>query len=354
MKLIHCSDLHLDTAFSGLGSDALARVRQAELRRTFLSIIELSKEADALLIAGDLFDQESVEAETIRVLYEGFASLGDIPVLIAAGNHDPLSSKSYYRLAQFSPNVHIFERSLSCITVCGCDFYGISFGSHEQPESLLSDFQVTPERPSVLLMHGDLHGGAYNPISREMVAASGLSYLALGHIHQHEETKLGKTLCVYPGCPEGRGFDELDEKGVVRVELSEHGVKTEFIPICCRSYRALSLDISGLTTHEAILSMVRQSGLLEKDLYKFILEGETELQPDVAVLAEALTEYFFVKFYDKTKRPLSVENLMQETGIRGMFAQKFKEGLSGENSERYRRALEIGLSVLDGEKVKLP
>ncbi len=352
MRLIHCGDLHLDTVFSGLGSEACASVRQAELRRTFLSVIELAKEADALLIAGDLFDQDSVEAETIRVLCEGFASLGDIPVLIAAGNHDPLGPKSYYELVQFPSNVHVFGTELSSVTICGYNFYGISFGHGTEPEPLLSDFHPEPGRPSVLLMHGDLGGGAYNPVDREMIAASGLSYLALGHVHTYEETKLGQTLCVYPGCPEGRGFDELDEKGVVRVELTETGVKTEFIPVCCRSFRTLSVDVTDCLTHEAILSLVRKSGLSDKDLYKIILEGETELQPDTTVLAEALSECFFVKFYDKTKRPLELAKLMQEPGIRGMFARKFAEGLSGENAERYRRALEIGLAALDGEKVK--
>ncbi len=352
MRLIHCSDLHLDTVFSGLGSDNCAAVRQAELRRTFLSIIELAKEADALLIAGDLFDQESVEAETIRIIREGFASLGEIPVLLVAGNHDPLSPGSYYRLAEFTPNVHVFGTELSCIKIGDCDFYGISFGNSQQTEPLLSDFKAEGERPSVLLMHGDLGGGAYNPVSRDMIAASGLSYLALGHIHKYEESRLGQTLCVYPGCPEGRGFDELDDKGVVRVTLSENGASAEFIPVCGRQYREVKVDVSGLLTHEAILSAIREKKLSEKDLYKVILEGETELLPDTAVLSESLSECFFVKVYDRTKRPLALDLLMEDPSVRGMFARMFSEGLCGEESERYRKALELGISALDGEKVK--
>ena len=91
MRFVHCADLHLDTPFSGLGDAAKAAVRQAELRQTLLRIVEKARGADALLIAGDLFDQASVEAETLRVLRRGFASLGDTRVLIAAGNHDPLT-----------------------------------------------------------------------------------------------------------------------------------------------------------------------------------------------------------------------------------------------------------------------
>ncbi len=353
MKFIHCGDLHLDTAFSGLESSRRAAIRQAELRRTFLSIIKLAKKADALLIAGDLFDQESVEAETIRTLCQGFASLGDVPVLIAAGNHDALSEQSYYRLADFSPNVHIFGTEPECIQLADCDVYGVSFSRASEPEPLLNDFRAETGRPSVLLMHGDLNGGSYNPVNREMIAASGLSYLALGHVHSHDEVMLGKTLCVYPGCPEGRGFDELGDKGVVCAEVTQAGVKTEFIPVCLRRHQALSLDVTGLATHAEILAKVAEQGLVKEDLYKIILTGETELTPDGNVLTEALSECFFVKFYDRTKRPLNVADLQAEPGIRGMFAQRLAGGLSGNDADLYRRALECGLSALNGEKVKV-
>ena len=137
MKFVHCADLHLDTAFSGLADGKKAAVRQAELRRTFLSIIELAKRADVLLIAGDLFDQDLVEAETIRVLRSGFASLNNTQVLIAAGNHDSLTENSYYKVAGFSDNVHIFGTELECVTVADCDVYGISFRKSVQEEPLL-------------------------------------------------------------------------------------------------------------------------------------------------------------------------------------------------------------------------
>ncbi len=352
MKFIHCSDFHLDTAFSGLGDGKSAAIRQQELRQSFLSVIELAKEADGLLIAGDLFDNDSVEAETIHTLRQGFASLGDIPVLIVAGNHDPLTAHSYYRLATFSPNVHIFGTELSKVAVGDCDVYGISFADSNQPEPLLTEFCHDSDRPSILLIHGDLSGGAYNPINRELLAASGLSYVALGHVHGYESVMLGRTLCVYPGCPEGRGFDELGEKGVVSVEVTEYGAMATFVPICKRQYRELSVDITDLLTHDAVIQKIREQLLMAEDLYKVILTGETEFVPDGRVLESALSECFFIKIVDVTKRPLPIETLMQENGVRGMFTQKLHDGLSGDDAGIYRRALEIGLSALSGEKVK--
>lgn len=352
MKFVHCADLHLDTAFSGLADGKKAAIRQAELRRTFLSIIELAKKADALFIAGDLFDQESVEAETIRVLRSGFASLENTQVFIVAGNHDPLTENSYYKVAGFSDNVHIFGTEPECITIAGCDVHGISFRQAVQEEALLNHFRKEGDRPAVLLMHGDLGGGAYNPVDRDMIASSGLAYVAMGHIHSYLEEKLGKTICAYPGCPEGRGFDELGEKGVILGEVTAEGVSIHFEPICKRQYIEQKVSVDGLVTHEEIIGAIRALGVNEKDLYKIILTGETELVPDVNVLAGGFSDCFFLKVYDETKRPLDVQKLASESGLRGMFTQKMLSGLSGVDKAKYEKALEYGLKAIEGEKVK--
>lgn len=354
MRFIHCADLHLDTPFSGLSDSRSAELRQAELRQTFLAIIELAKKTDALLISGDLFDQESLEPETVRLLVSGFASLGEIPVLIAAGNHDPLTENSYYRLATFPQNVHIFDTQLEKIKVADCDIYGVSFKQGQQEQAMIESFMVEGENPSVLLMHGHLGGADYNPISREAVAASNLSYLALGHVHGHAKEKIGSTLCVYPGCPEGRGFDEPGEKGVVEVEITKEGVHTSFVPVCKRKYQTISVDITGMATQEEVANALRDKIENEKDLYKFVLTGETELVPRIQVLEEALAACFFAKIYDRTKRPVDVAALAEEMGIRGMFAQKILQEMAEKDERLCHKALELGLMAMAGEKVKLP
>jgi len=353
VRFIHCADLHLDTPFSGLSGGSSAEIRQAELRQTFLSIVELARGTDALIISGDLFDQDAVEPETIRTLTRGFASLGETRVLIAAGNHDPLVEKSYYRLAAFSPNVHIFGPELERVTVADCDIYGISFRQMNQTESLLAGFCADAGRPSVMVMHGNLGGQDYNPLMREAVETSGLSYLALGHVHSHSEVKLGQTLCVYPGCPEGRGFDELGAKGVVSAEVTEAGVKTAFVPVCRRRYYEITTDITGLVTQEELIGAIKAQLLEKQDLYKIVITGEAELVPRTEVIKEAFADFFFVKIYDRTKRPIDLEALSGEPGLRGLFARKIAERRSEEADALYNKALSYGLSAMAGEKVKL-
>ena len=62
MKIIHCADLHLDSAMDSRLPSVKARERRAELRRTFSNLIDyaLAGGFDAILICGDLFDEEKV------------------------------------------------------------------------------------------------------------------------------------------------------------------------------------------------------------------------------------------------------------------------------------------------------
>ena len=50
--------------------------------------------------------------------------------------------------------------------------------------------------------------------------------MALGHIHKRTEPlRFGNTVCAWPGCPEGRGFDELGEKGFYQGIVTDGDVR---------------------------------------------------------------------------------------------------------------------------------
>ena len=68
MKIIHCSDLHLDSVMETNLSAEKSRERGAESRRTFQRMVEFAKEnsVEVILIAGDMFDTERVTARTLN------------------------------------------------------------------------------------------------------------------------------------------------------------------------------------------------------------------------------------------------------------------------------------------------
>ena len=90
MKLIHCADIHLDAPLGSVfPPEAAAKYRRAVLAH-FASLVRLADAggADALLIAGDLFDSDDTAERTVRYVLDLFREHPDLPVFYLAGNHD--------------------------------------------------------------------------------------------------------------------------------------------------------------------------------------------------------------------------------------------------------------------------
>ena len=103
MKIIHTADLHL-----GMRPDRekpWSQERADALWETFRRIVRAAGErrADLFLIAGDLFHRQPLLRE-LKEVDSLFASLAPMPVVLIAGNHDCLSSRSHYRDFVWSDN----------------------------------------------------------------------------------------------------------------------------------------------------------------------------------------------------------------------------------------------------------
>ena len=97
VRFVHTSDIHLDTSFSAAGFPSRIGDRKREaIRGTFRRILESAEgeEAQLVLIAGDLFEHDRVTPDTVEFLKQQFESLGDIPVFVSPGNHDPCVGSS--------------------------------------------------------------------------------------------------------------------------------------------------------------------------------------------------------------------------------------------------------------------
>ena len=102
-----------------------------------------------------------------------------------------------------------------------------------------------------------LHGGIGTACGEDMINLNllknrGIDYLALGHIHSYQTGPLDETgsYC-YPGCLEGRGFDECGEKGFVLLTVEDGSVAHEFVPFSARQLHRVPVDITGLTQKRA-------------------------------------------------------------------------------------------------------
>ena len=99
VKIVHAADFHLDSAFGALSAE-LSRQRRRESRELLYRLADLvnASGAELVLLAGDLFDGETVYRETLEALSDALGAMR-ARVFIAPGNHDPYSARSPYTLS---------------------------------------------------------------------------------------------------------------------------------------------------------------------------------------------------------------------------------------------------------------
>ena len=361
ISFIHGADFHLDSPFSGLPPEQAAK-RRAEQRSLFASLASLSEDVDLILLAGDLFDGERVYPETIECIRQTLAQI-QVPVFIAPGNHDWLSRQSPYRQVDWPAHVHIFQsEAITSVALpeLGCVVHGAGYLSPECHDSLLEGFHAAKEDGMfhLMVLHGEVNGGVgpYCPITKEEIAKSNLHYLALGHIHQYSGYQAaGDTVYAWPGCPQGRGFDELGEKGILRGRIGEAGVHLEWTPIAVHRYWektiSLSLEEEPLQT---ILDALPEH--TEDDIYRIILTGESEVDGvDLDRLYKALSPRFYhVILRDKSFVQRDLWARAEEDTLTGLFLKMMQKKWEHVKTEQERvqidKAVRFGLAALEGRE----
>lgn len=362
LKILHAADLHLDSPFEALPAGKAA-LRRSEQRLLLSRLAELSRKekVQLVLLAGDLLDSDNSYYETGEELSRCLAGMA-APVLIAPGNHDYYSPKSPWTRIKLPGNVHLFtENELRCVTLSslGARVYGAAFTEkHSGP--LLNGYTAerVPGIFNILLLHGELCANGdsrYGPISEEELAGSGMDYAALGHIHQASGLRrAGQTWYSWPGCPEGRGFDETGEKTVSLVTLADDGqCRLETRCIARRRYECLTVDVTGADPLIAIHTLLPDETV--RDVYRVTVTGEVEEVLDLQRLHLNLDELFFeLVLRDETRPRHPVWERAGDDTLRGLFLKKLKEKYDAAPDEDTRREIEQaarwGLAALDNRE----
>ena len=358
-KVLHAADFHLDSAFRSLPEEQ-ARLRRQESRELPGRLVDWANDhgAQLMLLAGDLFDSDRLFSQTAQMLAQALARFRGT-VVIAPGNHDWLSAASPYRQPIWPDNVHIFlGRGMERLPLpeLQCTVYGAAFTAPEEAESGLRGFYAQPDGSArIMVLHGDVGSreGRYRPIAPEGIASTGLDYLALGHVHAPSAmNRAGSTVWAYPGCPEGRGFDELGEKGFYAGVLEDSGaVSLTFVPFAGRKYEILEVNVTGQDPRAAIEAALPLD--TSRDLYRIILTGETgEGGVSLEALQETLADQFYaLELRDQTRLAEDLWARAEEDSLRGLFLKDLKTQLNCTGTEEERRritmAARFGLAALD-------
>ncbi len=364
VKILHAADFHMDSPFDSLPWEKAAE-RRNEQRQLVERIVELAEreKVQIILLAGDLLDSGMSYYETEETLIRAF-SRASANVFIAPGNHDYYSSRSPYYSMKLPENVHIFTSPVfksADLPELKCRVWGAGFNSASCPP-LLTGFSVpASDYVNLMVLHGDVESPSdtYNPIKLQEIADSGLDYLALGHVHTYSGIKKeGGTCYAYPGCPEGRGFDETGEKGCIIGAVSKEGCDLKFVPLGGREYKILKVDVTGAEDiPEAVLKALPEG--TERDIYRVILTGESAGVPDTARIKSAIEDKFYsVSVRDETQVTRNVWEEAYENTLKGLFLRRLKEkydsSQDGEERKKIMLAVRYGLGALEnGEEARL-
>lgn len=332
LTILHGADFHLDAPFTALPADK-ARERRAEQRELLSRLAELAEErrADAVLLSGDLLDGGQTYQETVQALARCLGAI-PCPVFIAPGNHDYYDARSVYAGTVWPDNVHIFSTvSVEGVELPGlnCVVHGAAFTTPQADRSPLMGFAAPRDgKIHLMTLHGEVEGkGRYGPIPLEDIAASNLTYLALGHIHTCSGLqKAGETWWAYPGCPEGRGFDETGDKGVLAVTVDDGGgVSAEFVPLAHRRYEILTVDITGTESPEAALAAALPAAPTG-DCCRIVLTGERGPEPPELAALTALAQplFYSVSLRDRTRERRDLWARAGEDSLTGLFLRTLR------------------------------
>ena len=367
VKILHTADIHIGARESFLGANA--DKRRFETLMTFERIMDLAakEEVSLVAVAGDLFDSNGIEETFIKSVFDKISSYPQIKVVFSAGNHDPLNAESPFLNRELPENLYVLGTKDECITLeeLKLRVYGRSFERNCLKGEEFFTLKTDPEYINLLVQHGDLKSdlnSEYNAITPQFVKNSGMDYIALGHLHKRTEIgRIDNTFFAYCGCPEGQGFDELDDKGVYIGEIGKGVCSLSFISLSKRKHIEKTVDISDAQNTADIAELVLSSLKSEygdgfgENLYKIILSGEISEQTEInlsQITSRLEEKLYFVKLRDNTEYKIDYAQLAKEPTLMGVFVKRMLEkekNASEEEKQILKKALKLGLRAFKAE-----
>ena len=293
IRMLHVADIHIGMENYGRIDPATGiHGRVLDFLRRFDEVIEygLSHDVDLVVFAGDAFKTRDPSPTYQREFARRIKRLSDagVPTILLVGNHDlPAMEKKATSLDIFRtlavPNVtvgwrdevHRIETQRGPVQVA-CVPYPmrqrlLSREEHrgknlEELDRALTDIvgdiirglaaDLDPAIPSVLTGHFTVGGATFGSersvmigsdvvVLKSVLADPAWDYVALGHIHKHQELNGGAVpAIVYPGSLERIDFgEERDPKGFCWVELARGETSWQFIPVQARPFITVWADV---------------------------------------------------------------------------------------------------------------
>ncbi len=286
MRFLHTGDWHVGKTLRGRG-------RLEEYAAALDEVVGIAQQenVDAVLLAGDVYEQRSPVPEADEIVFDCFVRLHEarIPIVVIPGNHDaavrlgaigklarPLGVHVAPRIARPEDGgvIEVANRGgdeamiVACLPFIPERHYGDAAELFESAAkwhqgyadgvgALLDGFAQSfrPDRVNVMLAHlfatGATLGGGEREVSITInyaVPPSRLpgtaSYIALGHIHKPQNVPGAPAPARYPGSLIQLDFGEVDQRKSVTIVDAKPGTPAKVREVPLTAGRKL-IDMHG-------------------------------------------------------------------------------------------------------------
>lgn len=233
-KILHTADWQIGRQYGRFDPEDAATLAQARLTTVErIAALASQEQVQAVLVAGDVFDAQTVADRTIRRLFnamKGFAGLW----MIIPGNHDAALAESVWerakRLDAVPDNVHLaLQPGVFEWPDLGLAVLAAPLTQRQTHHDLTDWFDSAQTREGLVrigLAHGSVQGiladgiDSPNPIAADRAQRAALDYLALGDWHGCKQVD---ARIWYSGTPEPDRFKNNDSGKVLLVDLPAAG-----------------------------------------------------------------------------------------------------------------------------------
>jgi DNA repair exonuclease SbcCD nuclease subunit len=301
--------------------------------------------------------------DTIHWVADRLGSLGR-PVIVVAGNHDPLSPGGPFDRAPFGEGVTVLraDEDLDRADVAGTTVWGMSWrrGIALTTRPLQRFRAPADGRRHVLLLHGTCGAGfdgtPHCPFTADDIRRAGFDLCLAGHLHAGG---VRDGIVVYPGSPEPMAWSEDGRHAAAVVDLPAAGEPAiELVDVNAGRYAVRRVDVGGAASSAEVERTALQTLHEMRDLrglhVRIELEGRVTpgCDPSARGIRQALgaTGVASVEVRDRTRPAFDLATLAEGAGARALFVTSMRERIAAEG-EVAERALELGLRALEGESL---
>lgn len=372
VKFLHTADVHLGARFKYLGEKA--SIQREQLKKTFARVVShaVEEKINIVLIAGDLFDSNTVSVSTIDFVKGqlGILNQNGIRVCILAGTHDLLDQGSLYLRERFEDeleNVCVFTKDKEKCEYPDLDVtvWGKSNTQSKSEETPIISPKSSATKYNILMAHGSvqIEGKSAKddyPITFEQIKNCGMDYVALGHWHSLGEYSQGGVKCYYSGSPEMLDIDQKGAGTILQVSIKDtRELEVKPVKVGSTDFVTLEIDLEQINNEEELKKIIGKDA--HPNMIKTVeLKGlvAAELAINTQRLEQELREDFFrLKIINNShvKMDSIDEKNYPEELVTGQFVRlmKNKIGNSKDDSEKklLERVLHLGLAELTGKNI---